>query len=73
MGQHFLYISYSRINSIIEVIGTGTKELFLIRIQPAIKKWIQSSRKSDLGLTLLNNLDPDLIQFTLNFFREMLN
>ena len=41
MDQNFLYISYSRINSIIEVIGTGTKELLLIQIQPAIKKRIQ--------------------------------
>ena len=49
MGQHFLYISYSRINSIIEVIGTGTKELFLIRIQPAIKKTDPVIKKAGFG------------------------
>ena len=87
MGQNFLYISYSRVKSMIEVIGTGIRELIMIRIQPVIKNGSRSSRKEkpDLGPTLLNNLDPVLIQFTLNFcnfkslyiwhklFREMLN
>ena len=70
MGQNFLYILYSRVKSFIEVIGTGIRELILIRIQPAIKTTgSRSSRqqKPDLGPTLLNNLDPVLIQFTLNF------